>query len=43
MISTLRENHYPPVLSPDVAQWRNNTSYTKPFKANTLILYYQGI
>ena len=30
-------------LSSDVAQWQNNTSYIKPFKANTLILYYQWI
>ena len=43
MISTVRENCYPPVLSPDIAQWQNNASYIKPFKANTLILYYQGI
>ena len=43
IISTLRENCYPPVLSPNVAQWQNNTAYIKPFKANTLILYYQGI
>ena len=41
IISTVRENRYPPVLSSDVAQWQNNTSYIKPFKANTLILYYQ--
>ena len=43
IISTLRENRYPPVLSPDVAQWQNNTSYIKPFKANILVLYYQKI
>ena len=43
IISTLRENRDPPVSSPDVAQWQNNTSYIKPFKANTLILSYQGI
>ena len=43
IISTVRENRYLPVLSSDVAQWQNNTSYIKPFRANTLILYYQWI
>ena len=43
IISTVRENRYPPVLSSDVAQWQNNTSYITPFKANTLILYNQWI
>ena len=43
IISTVREDRCPPVLSSDVAQWQNNTSYIKPFKANTLILYYQWI
>ena len=43
IISSVRENRYPPVLSSDVTQCQNNTSYIKPFKANTLILYYQWI
>ena len=43
VISTLRENRAPPVLSPDIAKWHNTTSNIKPFRANTLVLYYQGI
>ena len=43
ILSTVRENRYPPVLSSDVAQCQNNTSYIKPFKADSLILYYQWI
>ena len=43
VISTLRENRAPPVLSPYNAKWHNNTSNIKPFRVNTLVLYYQGI
>ena len=28
---------------PIFAKWHNNTSNIKPFRANTLVLYYQGI
>ena len=42
-ICTLRENRYRPNLSRDVAQLQNNTSYIKPFRANALVLCYQGM
>ena len=43
VISTLRENRYLLDLFPDIAQCQNNTSYIKPFRANVLVLYYQGM
>ena len=42
-ISTLGQNRYSPVLSPEIAHWQNNTTHMNPFQANTLIPYFQGI